>query len=80
MKDNVFSIVGKQEAPKRVVEILELLLEQAHAGDVESFAVIVRRPNGGISTMVTATKDNHHLLAGTLYLQKLLLKDYDPES
>ena len=57
-----------------VVELLEELLAQARAGEIESFGIIMTRPNRRISTQITPTTEAHLLLAGTVYLQHDLVQ------
>ena len=52
-----------------VVALLEELLVQARAGEIESFGIIMTRPNRSVSTQLTPTTEAHLLLAGTVYLQ-----------
>jgi hypothetical protein len=61
------------------VEILEDYLAKARDGAIESVALIARTPDGKIYTRVSTAHDRHHLLAGTLYIQKDLIRAIDDD-
>lgn len=52
-----------------VVRDLEGILAQAQQGKVASFAILMIRPNGKISTLFTPTVEAHKMVAGCEYLK-----------
>lgn len=60
---------------QEIVGHLEDFIKQAKDGRIESFAIVLRRPNGDLNIFSTTTADTHHLLAGLRYLEHQMI-DY----
>lgn len=52
-----------------VVADLEAIVAQARRGEIQSFAILMMRPNGTISTQFTPTIEAHKLVAGCEYMK-----------
>jgi hypothetical protein len=52
-----------------VVANLEAIVAQARRGEIQSFAILMVRPNGNISTQFTPTIEAHKLVAGCEYMK-----------
>jgi len=67
---------AREHDAKNVVDELEMLLASAKAGEIESFAIVTRTPDGTLRTRSTPSRDIHHLLAGVSYLQYDIIKGH----
>lgn len=57
-----------------VVTRLEELLAEAKEGEIESFAIAYRRPDGTMDSMATDTDNKHALIAGMRYLEYRMIR------